>query len=309
MCHTLYNHHVEFFNTFHIVPSVLAGYPSKMPNYHRALAEGEPIYTSFIDYFGDDVSGNRSKSWNKHNNTYITHRNLPRKLLQQRAHTHFISTSQHATLTEQYHDFKKVVDSTHKKPIRIVNAQGHGTRFLLQVHVGPSDNPAKSDVAGHIGSKGNHPCRKCDVGGNQESKETNEGFHAMFSVSFVLILYALVIFYQPGNPHTAEKIKEELNAQVQLACRGVAKPIAERQTNSGTKDGYTQYWIDYLLQRFRDTKQLNPGKPAAEIEAELLTWVDENKTKLYSSFLFTKGGCAPSVNCAGVVSNAIHFRI
>ncbi|KAE9400411.1 hypothetical protein BT96DRAFT_993099 [Gymnopus androsaceus JB14] len=232
--------------------SITAGHPSKMPNHHHAMAKGEPVYTSFVDYFGDDVSGNRSKSWNKHNNSYITHRNLPRKFfLQQKAHTHFISTSQHASITEQYHDFKKVIETTHADPIRVVDANGYGTRIIIHTHVGPADNPAQSDVASsHIGSRGNHPCRKCNVGGTQEHKETNDGFHAMFL---------------SGIPRTADGIRTKLEGQVHLACRGVMKPITARQTDTGVKDSYTQYWIDDLVNRFRETRHKSPEKSADEV--------------------------------------------
>ncbi|THU78230.1 hypothetical protein K435DRAFT_700534 [Dendrothele bispora CBS 962.96] len=254
--------------------STATGYPSKMPNPYRKVAGGDPLYTSFVDFFGDDVSGNRSKSWNKHNNTYLTHRNLPRKLLQQEFHIHLISTSQHATISEQYCDVKKIIDDTHKNPVRVEDESGHTTKFMIQTHAEPSDNPAQSDVAAHIGAKGNYPCCKCHAGGSEIEKSSDEGFHAMFL---------------PGNARNTCEIKAELEAQVQLACRGVVSPIEQRQTDSGTKDAYTQYWIDYLINRHKEIKASDPSLTKDEIQRQLLDWVKVNTDKIYSGFLMTEG--------------------
>lgn len=254
--------------------TIASGHVARMPNPDRALAGGLPIYSSFIDVFGDDVSGNRSKSWNKHWNTYFTHRNLPRKLLHQQCHIHFVSTSTHATVPEQFDAIKEVIEKTHREPLKTQSAiDGHDTLLKIYCNCGPGDNPAQSEVCGHIGGQGNHPCRKCKVGGTQKEKETDVGFRA---------------FFVPGEPRSSEDTLKEVEKQVNVACLGVAQSVKDLQTDSGIKDAYTQYWIDQLIERSRAMQKSQPKRPVNEIQAELMRWVDEKKSSIFNPFLTLK---------------------
>ncbi|KAJ7053538.1 hypothetical protein C8F01DRAFT_1375116 [Mycena amicta] len=251
------------------------GFAVQMPNPKRLIAAGSPIYSSFVDYFGDDVSGNRMKSWNKHWNAYMTHRNLPRKLLLQEFHIHFISTSQNASITEQYREFKAATEygDTHTEPLSVEDENGQTTKICIYCNAGPSDNPMQSEVSAHIGAKGNRFCRKCKVGGNQAHKMTDTGYHELF---------------EPGIPRTKEYVLGELRKQVALVCGGMSiDKLKIEQRNTGVKDAYTQQWIVGLASRFTELSAADVGRSVADIKAELTEWTKENDTKIYSAFLTT----------------------
>ncbi|KAJ6626610.1 hypothetical protein B0H10DRAFT_1941631 [Mycena sp. CBHHK59/15] len=242
------------------LPSVWAdnaikkGYPQRMPNPKRALAEGDPLYTSFVDYFGDN----------------------------QEFHVHFVSTSLHASITEQFTVFKSVLELTHKEPVKVRDAETNETTwFCIHANGGPSDNPMQSEISGHIGTKGNYFCRKCETRGTTKEKDTDACFHVLFKIFSIL-------FECPGAPHSKDKILAKLKKQVGLACAGVAQPIKNTQTDTGIKDAYTQYWIDYLLEQFKEKKTENPNRDSKEIQEELIQWTLDNEDRIYSGFLTLK---------------------
>lgn len=70
----------------------------------------------------------------------------------------------------------------HTEPVKVQDETGATTRFCIHANSGPSDNPMQSEISAHIGGKGNHFCRKCEAGGTQKEKATDEGYHALFEV-------------------------------------------------------------------------------------------------------------------------------
>ncbi|KAJ7697137.1 hypothetical protein B0H17DRAFT_1130453 [Mycena rosella] len=174
---------------------------------------------------------------------------------------------------QQFREFQAAVEVTHTEPVEVQDELGNVSCFCLHVNAGPSDNPMQSEVSGHIGGKGNCFCRKCRVGGTQNEKATNEGYHTLF---------------EAGAPCTKGLILEELEKQVKLGYLGVAKHVKDSQTETGVKDTYTQFWIDELLTRFKQMKKDQPTRSVQEIQEELIQWTVDNRDKSTVCFDPTK---------------------
>ncbi|KAL4256220.1 hypothetical protein AB1N83_012604 [Pleurotus pulmonarius] len=246
-----------------------------MPNPLRSLAEGDELYVVMVPLWADDVSGNRSKQYNKHINIYAANSNIPGQLLQQEYFVHFVSTSPHATSPEQFSAVISHIKSTHSDPIRCYNAHTHNQcRVILRLPGLPADNPQQSEEASHMGGNANCKCRRCKAGGSHKETESNEGYHALFSTSL---------------PRSAAEVREQLNKQIETAMYGVEKPLLDMQTATGTKDKIAQYWIDILLAKSREMKSLSPGRSSEDIATELQTWLDTQPGEKMNPLLSVSG--------------------
>ncbi|KAJ7765113.1 hypothetical protein B0H14DRAFT_3510260 [Mycena olivaceomarginata] len=233
-----------------------------MPNEMQKLVDDdEDLYVVMVSPWADDVSGNKSKQYNKHMNMYTGNGCLPGRLLKQEFNIHYISTSPHAFSAEQFSTFRDHVQSTEKEPIKCYNAvMKRCCRCILRTPGLPADNPQQSEESCHMGSNANFPCRKCKWGGTKREKESDTVFHEC---------------HLTGVAWNAREIRETLEEQLRLSMLGDAKAVEDNQRNSGTKDKVTQYWIEKLVSKAKAMKSDHPRRKADEIASELKTWFDE----------------------------------
>ncbi|KAI0642270.1 hypothetical protein C8Q79DRAFT_918071 [Trametes meyenii] len=213
----------------------------------RDIAQGRRMYTSFIKLWGDDVSGNRSKQYNAHTNVYFTHANLPHHLLSQQYHIKFASTSQYASSGEQ---FDAVIDDTSgDNTWHTAYDCAAQEEIMLRIvpEVLPADNPQQSASCSHVGLHGNYPCRRCQFGGTELERETDQGYEQHFT---------------PGTPRTATETLNAINEQLRAAALGVASTVTKLQTRSGVKDSLAEHWIQKLLVLAREKQQTQIKNPS-----------------------------------------------
>ncbi|KAF9062502.1 hypothetical protein BDP27DRAFT_1385124 [Rhodocollybia butyracea] len=222
---------------------------------------GYDLYDVFYPSWVDDVSGNKSKQYNKHINMYTVNSNLPGCLLQQEYFVQFVSTSPNATSPEQFSAVKEMIKKTHQEPIICYNAVTKcmcGAR--LRVPGLPANNPQQAEEASHAGGNANCLCRKCNVGGPYEVTESNQGYHSLYAI---------------GVTRSADETRHQLFMQLEAATRSVKSVVTEMQRSTGTKDEVAQYWIDILLEKFKKLKKEDSTRSTAEISAELMIWLKE----------------------------------
>ncbi|KAJ7738439.1 hypothetical protein B0H14DRAFT_2638483 [Mycena olivaceomarginata] len=224
-----------------------------MPNEMRKLVDDdEDLYVVMVSPWADDVSGNKSKQYNKHMNMYTGNGCLPGRLLQQEFNIHYISTSPHASSAEQFSTFRDHVQSTEKEPIKCYNAvTKRRCRCILRTPGLPADNPQQSEECCHMGSNANFPCRKCKWGGTNREKESDTVFHEC---------------HLTGVARNAREIRETLEEQLRLSMLGDAKAVEDNQRKSGDQ-GQSRA-------QSKSNESDHPRRKADEIAAELKTWFD-----------------------------------
>ncbi|CDO77297.1 hypothetical protein BN946_scf184753.g47, partial [Trametes cinnabarina] len=211
-----------------------------MPHPVRKIACGRPAITMQLMPWSDDVSGNRTKQYNAHTNIYIANANLPHAKLQQEYFIHFVSTSQYASSSEQ---MRVIADDTGP------NRWHTGYDCLLEQevmyriipHVLPADNPQQAEHCSHITGKGNHPCRRCEVGGTAAECEQDQIYEQFFS---------------GGTQRTVDTTICHIREQLRTACLGVQDAVDSLQTKTGVKDKIAQHWINILVPMARERQQL-----------------------------------------------------
>ncbi|EIM79308.1 uncharacterized protein STEHIDRAFT_69687, partial [Stereum hirsutum FP-91666 SS1] len=229
----------------------------RMPHPIRVRANGLPYFKIWIRLWGDDVSGNRTRQWNKHWNWYLVNAGLPNRLLQQEYFVRFVSTSPSASIMEQAAEICRAVRASKEGWIAYDCELGTECMFEVGILNLPADNPMQAELASHVGLRGNHFCRRCDVGGTGKEKETDAGYDALF---------------KSGEVRNPEITLKEVEKQLFSGIMGADLEGMHRET--GVKDSLSLEWIKKGRQYLVELLQANPELDDAAKRAAVRSWLD-----------------------------------
>ncbi len=107
------------------------------------------------------------------------------------------------------------------------------------------------------------------MGGPERERESDDVYEQHFSVRICLKFShprtddgrLMLILVQCGQARLASTTLADIHGQLWIAARGVAKTVADMQTESGVKDALAEYWIQQLITKAREEQQRRIRNP------------------------------------------------
>ena len=128
------------------------------------LANGNPVVTVPYIIYTDDLSGNKTKKWNKFDACCILLAGLSRKDNAKLHNIHFICCSNKLSILEMSQPIAAEMALLEESGIVVYDALLKKDVFLLpKPLLFMCDNPRASEITCHLGSTAIKFCRKCHV--------------------------------------------------------------------------------------------------------------------------------------------------
>ncbi|KAG8719357.1 hypothetical protein FRC08_003023 [Ceratobasidium sp. 394] len=226
------------------------------PNPLRSEAAGRPIYSVPFIVFVDDVSGNKSKQWNKHWCCYVSNAALPREEINRRRNIRFMSTTQHASpmemmsgicgnFSDAFNSMVPVWDVVEQREVLV-------RPYMLFL---PADNPMQAEECSSTGLRSNNFCRTCKVGGPQKHKQSDVGYSELF---------------QASELRTASDTIKLIEQQYEIAFTSTSvDSLTVFQRSCGIKDAIAQPILERIMKRRQELQKANRGMAMPEISQQL----------------------------------------
>ena len=81
---------------------------------------------------------------------------------------------------------------------------------------------------------------------------------------------------QAGEPRTPEATVNSLREQLSLATHGVKQPITELQTQTGTKDKITTFFVEKIIKDRKELKASSKQLSREDVTLKMQEWLQEN---------------------------------
>ncbi|KAJ6624579.1 hypothetical protein B0H10DRAFT_2162183 [Mycena sp. CBHHK59/15] len=211
----------------------------------RSKAKSRMVYSIPLAVFIDDVSGNKSKQWNKHFSCYMSNGALPRTKLENEFHVRFVGTSPFASPLEIMQGVRSSIEEAFAEPIVAWDCEAK-EEVLLRPYglLFAGDNPMQAELCSCAGINTNFFCHTCQAGGTRDWKQSNGGFAEVLKA---------------GELRNPADTAEETFQQILTALEpNIASTLTEAVRLSGVKDAQAQPIIDILVKMGQDLRKANP---------------------------------------------------